>query len=437
MSTTAKSILKKEGFLYTELDDLFKQIVSEVNECYLAVSHGKSTRFLIIIGGEPYSAAVIDASGRRLTPIQDFFDFCNKLEKFNLEAFSGDKKLLLCMLVGFAYKADQVFSTEVVSIDDALGKIQKAGKDLIMILQPGPNTKRGVGFGIFVKGDLAFVFLPQETGEGSPSHKLLEYCYTLTAGETLSVSIYNKTKVTPADDSGPVTGNITKQFATVETTGTPYLELFEDGRSIGTFDVNGDVTIGRDSTNVIKLPEAGVSREHAVIKKTGSKITVEDLKSANGTSYKNIKIEKKELTHGDEIAIRAYTLKLSIPGHSDEEVEDFSDGPAPENQDLYVDGKLVASASGSSNARLTMSDGTVHKLANITSFGRDDECDIVLDGITFAKRHVTLVKGKNIYKLVKKGGMAAVKVNGEKIEEATLKDGDLIEMGGYSMTFNL
>ncbi len=439
MTTVAKSIFKKEGFYYSELDDLFSKIASEVNDCYISVKHGASTRFFIVISGEPYSAAVVDASGRKLTHIQDFFNFCEKLDKFNIEAFSADKKLLLCMLVGFAYKPSQSFTTDVVDVDDALKKIKKAGTDLIMILQPGPNTKRGVGFAIFVKGDPAFVFLPKETADGSPLHKLLDYCYTLTEGETLSINIYVNTKVTPASDAGPFpVGGITKQYSSVDI-GTPYIELFENGKSIGMYDVNGEVTIGRDSTNIIRLPEAGVSREHAVIKKVGDKVIVEDLKSANGTSFKNIKIEKKELTHGDEIVIREYTLKLVIPSQTGKP------DAADEGEDLakrvvYKDGKPVIAQADDDTIRtatLTMSDGTKHVLTSITSFGRDEDCDIVLDGITFAKRHATLVKGKNIYKIIKKGGMAAVKVNGDKVEEATLKNGDIIEIGGYSMTFNL
>ena len=42
-----------------------------------------------------------------------------------------------------------------------------------------------------------------------------------------------------------------------------------------------------------------------------------------------------------------------------------------------------------------------------------------------------------VYKLSKKGGMAAVKVNGEKIESVILKDGDRIEVGKYGMTFKV
>lgn len=437
MDATAKSIFKQEKFKYEELDDLFSKIASEVNDCYIAVHHGNSTRFFVVIAGEPYSAAVVDAAGRRLTRIQEFFDFCNKLEVFNLEAFSADKKLLLCMLVGFAYQPDQTFTTDVVNVKDALSKIQGAGSDLIMILRPGPNTKRGIGFSIFVKGEPALVFLPHESTETGPLHKLLDYCNSLGEGETLAIDLYNNTKVTPANDAGPFpTTGITKQYATRDL-GTPSIELSEEGMTIGTYDVNGDVTIGRDPTNVIRLPEAGVSREHAVIKMVDGEVVVEDLNSANGTAFKNIKIEHKTLSDGDEIVIRAYTLKLTIPGiPGKEEVK-----KPKERSDLATQAlqsiKDKEGPDGPKPATLTMEDGAVHTLGNITSLGRDDDCDIVLDGITFAKRHAAIVKGRNIYKIMKKGGMAAVKVNGEKIEEATLRDGDKIDIGSYSMTFTL
>ncbi len=52
-----------------------------------------------------------------------------------------------------------------------------------------------------------------------------------------------------------------------------------------------------------------------------------------------------------------------------------------------------------------------------------------------AKRHVSIIRGRDVYKLIKKGGLSAVKVNGDKISEKVLRDGDLIEIGGVKMTF--
>ena len=436
MDSTAKSIFKKSGFTYGELDDFFAKIASEISDGYISVHQGNASRYFVFIAGEPYSAAVSDGSGRRLTKIVDFFDFCRKIESFDLEAFTADKKMLLCMLVGFAHKPTQSFTTDVVDVEDSLKKIHKAGSDCIMILQPGPNTKRSIGFAIFVKGDAAFVFLPIEAEEGNPMYKLLDYCYSLGEGESLAISIFNDTKVTPAADAGPFpVDGITGHYGSSDV--APFVELSEGGSRIGIYNLGEEVTIGRDNTNAIVLPEAGVSREHAVIREKEGKYFIEDLGSANGTSFKNIKIEKKELSNGDEITIRSYTLKVVIP-NTEEELEEVTvDGENLAESTIYGASVPAVGTEGEHKAVLIMADGSTVELHNITSIGKDEDCDIVIEGITIGKRHATIVKGKAAYSIMKKGGMASVKVNGHKIENHTLNSGDKIEVGGQTMIFDI
>ena len=54
-----------------------------------------------------------------------------------------------------------------------------------------------------------------------------------------------------------------------------------------------------------------------------------------------------------------------------------------------------------------------------------------------AKRHAVIVRGKDVYKLIKKGALSSIKVNGEKVDEVALKDGDVIEIGSRKMTFRV
>jgi len=58
--------------------------------------------------------------------------------------------------------------------------------------------------------------------------------------------------------------------------------------------VNQEVTIGRSSTNALQLVDDYISSRHAKIYSDGKKWFIQDLKSTNGTWFKNHKIEGTE-----------------------------------------------------------------------------------------------------------------------------------------------
>lgn len=63
------------------------------------------------------------------------------------------------------------------------------------------------------------------------------------------------------------------------------------------------LTIGRDASNVIRLSDDEVSRQHAVIKFDEDKIHIEDLHSSNGTFVNGVAVDTCELTKGDHLRI--------------------------------------------------------------------------------------------------------------------------------------
>ncbi len=66
---------------------------------------------------------------------------------------------------------------------------------------------------------------------------------------------------------------------------------------------DGAVTIGREAGNFIQLEDNEVSRRHAEIRRVGDTLVLGDLKSSNGTFLNNRKVERAELSSGDQIQI--------------------------------------------------------------------------------------------------------------------------------------
>jgi two-component system, cell cycle response regulator len=91
----------------------------------------------------------------------------------------------------------------------------------------------------------------------------------------------------------------------------PQLVIIE-GASVGSLISVGDVpvTLGREPSNFVVLNTVGVSRRHAVVRKEGEDITIEDLGSKNGTFVNREPINKLILNDGDLVFIGAATLKF-------------------------------------------------------------------------------------------------------------------------------
>jgi pSer/pThr/pTyr-binding forkhead associated (FHA) protein len=63
------------------------------------------------------------------------------------------------------------------------------------------------------------------------------------------------------------------------------------------------VSIGRDPSNDVVLPDAMVSRRHAVIEYRGSQYYIRDCNSSNGSLVNGDRVSERSLRDGDLVAI--------------------------------------------------------------------------------------------------------------------------------------
>jgi Nif-specific regulatory protein len=66
---------------------------------------------------------------------------------------------------------------------------------------------------------------------------------------------------------------------------------------------SGEVSIGRESSNHLWVPDPALSRRHCVITGAGDQFTIRDLGSRNGTRVNGVSIEQHELRHQDYINV--------------------------------------------------------------------------------------------------------------------------------------
>ncbi len=75
----------------------------------------------------------------------------------------------------------------------------------------------------------------------------------------------------------------------------------------------GIVRVGRAADNELVLPQDRVSRRHARLDVREDVVVVEDGGSANGTWYREERVQRQKLRDGDAITIGSFTLVFSIP----------------------------------------------------------------------------------------------------------------------------
>lgn len=72
-----------------------------------------------------------------------------------------------------------------------------------------------------------------------------------------------------------------------------------------------------------------------------------------------------------------------------------------------------------------------------TTVGRDDESDLLFDDVSVSRRHAVIEPVAAAWDLVDVGSLNGTYLNRERIERATLQDGDEVQIGRFRMTVAL
>src|SRR5215213_1853031 len=74
------------------------------------------------------------------------------------------------------------------------------------------------------------------------------------------------------------------------------------------------LSVGRDSTNVVRLADSLLSRRHCRIERAGERLLLTDLESLNGTFVNGRPVREHALAHGDRVAVGESCFLLSEEG---------------------------------------------------------------------------------------------------------------------------
>ncbi len=100
----------------------------------------------------------------------------------------------------------------------------------------------------------------------------------------------------------------------------PYLKVYDGQEKIQSLELTGEVvSIGRDASNALTLPDPSVSRHHAQVEPKGNFYVIRDNGSTNGTFVNEMLVRLQLLTQGDSIRVGKYVVRVELERTSDDE----------------------------------------------------------------------------------------------------------------------
>lgn len=227
------------------------------------------------------------------------------------------------------------------------------------------------------------------------------------------------------------------------------LTLNFGGKSIRKFNFDQEtVCIGRDPDCEILIDNIGVSRRHATIEKANGSYILTDLKSHNGTFVRGQRIYHHQLGDGDEFFIGKYSISFEDLDISTTDApkkpEPVVNAPGMQDMTFRLDKTEIERIMGASTT------GNVPKLALIAPqkeqqtfllekpyylIGSHASAAIRVTGFMVPPFIAVLVRDDKWFHVVSVSGRVPVKVNGQKVSEHQLADGEIFAIGKRKFRF--
>jgi len=218
-------------------------------------------------------------------------------------------------------------------------------------------------------------------------------------------------------------------------------------------DVQSEHTLGKDEHKVgravdcdIVVDNLGVSRHHCSIVKDGNGWVAVDGGSNNGTFVNGSKIDRHTLRANDRVVLGKHSLIFDPAGTADPNAGSKKGGAAMGGEmTMFVDQAQLAKMAAQNQAegvrRMAIAinqggrDVVVPLVKEETTIGKGPGSDLPAKGFLVKPIQAKLVKMGASHRLVSLGGFRSVKVNGAKITDHVLKQGDVITIAASVMTY--
>ncbi|HLD45526.1 MAG TPA: FHA domain-containing protein, partial [bacterium] len=206
------------------------------------------------------------------------------------------------------------------------------------------------------------------------------------------------------------------------------------------------VILGRQPNCDVVLEGTGVSRRHTKVTLNRDLVEIEDLGSGNGTVVNHQKIpahQKVPVKKTDRIRVEEFEIELEA---------EVSTNPLdkPANPDVtdpdIIEIKMIKKVLGALDqdkmpSVVVVDDEFAGKKAYFEEgldelvVGRDENCTLSMDSHVLSRRHAIITVKWGQFVVVDQNSKNGTFVNGRRVEEKSIKDGDEIVFGTIKAVF--
>lgn len=450
------------GACYQVFDDVYRNLLGarQTASGYFVLGLTEEARYLFVLGGLPYGAGRAQGSRLGSTPIADFFAAYAARPTAPLLFCPADAFLIHGLLVLFGGRPSVQVTSDLVDVQGVLERLAARGVSTVLALRHGER----VHLALCPAGRPARTyFVPDGAdlpADEDPQDALLAFVYTRQEGQPMALDVYDGLEVPPAADAclvNPPPGRRwTEQYRPIPaapavpaappaSTPLPQAELtmMLRDRVLQTISLGkARFTIGRAPGSDLVIENAGVSRLHAVIRFEGEGFVLEDQRSANGTFLNRQRVTTQELHDGDEVGILKHRLIFRCGAARVAETAPPA-GPTPpatvhvRTGDLeHLLGKRPSAGAG--GRLLVPGREPVPLTKEPVTIGSGEEATVRVPGLLVKRVHARITREPDgRFHLTHLGGLSPTRVNGERVTEYLLRDGDMIAIGAVEFTVRL
>jgi pSer/pThr/pTyr-binding forkhead associated (FHA) protein len=197
------------------------------------------------------------------------------------------------------------------------------------------------------------------------------------------------------------------------------------------------ISIGRTSDNDIVLDNRGVSRKHALIEFSGQGALLIDNESLNGTFVNQRKVTEQPLQDKDIITIGKFDLVFFREAQPTKKISDLEGTMVlntkkqkelvtrdKEDKDAVneVGTSVLIAVSGSDKAKFPLD-------KELVTVGKSSFANVPASGFLVSKIQAKLIREGDSVTVLNVGRKGKTRLNGEVVSSATLKNGDILEVG--------
>jgi len=198
------------------------------------------------------------------------------------------------------------------------------------------------------------------------------------------------------------------------------------------------ISIGRTSDNDIVLENRGVSRKHAQIEINPQDAVIIDNESLNGTFVNDRRVDEEILRDNDTITIGKYTLTFRRETPRETKASDL-DGTMTlqtkrQREILESDRRYREITRRAGGAAVLLGEANTEPreiLLGETSvtFGKASYVNVRIKGWFVPAIQASIIPENGEFILTNVGGNNKTRLNREPIDEAVLKNGDIVQIG--------